>query len=242
MGPLSGSGSGSSNEKRGRKDRHSDSTSSGEDHTGSSGSDTVALPPTIQKRNVSESPVDPGMYSNELRDHSPTNNLTTTLASQHKNESKRSLRQVLIRSHSSDQRLEQERIAATEHQRVLAMSAMHDDQSPNGATYHNSSLAPAPLRISRPPSVEIRPYSSDTTSLRALHHPDVDARPRTRDSRESLDLSYPGRLRADGLRRTESGTDTYWPSGEADEDVDARREGLGSRGSRGVARGAGRAY
>ncbi|KAH4178021.1 hypothetical protein HBI26_080170 [Parastagonospora nodorum] len=236
MGSLNGSGNGSSDEKRGRKDKHSSSSSSDEDHTGSSGSDTVA-PPRTQKRNGSESPVDPGMYSNELRDHSPTNIITATLASQHKNDSRRSLRQVLTRSHSSNQRLEQERIAATEHQRVLAMSAMHDgDQSlDDDPIYHEASLGPASLRISRPPSGEVRPYSSDTTSHRAFHHPGVDGRPRTRDSKESLDSGYPGRLRADEIGPTESGT-------EADEDVDARREELGSRGSRGVARAAGRAF
>jgi hypothetical protein len=261
MGSSSGSGSGSGNgsntEKRGRNDKHNNSTSSG--------SDTVVPQHITEKRASSESPVDPMMYSNEPRDHSPTNTFTTTLASHHKNDSKRSLRQILTRSRSSEQRLEQERVAAAEHQRVLAMSAMHHNEpspdehpttvgrfSPQAdPSWWDSDLAPAPLRVSRPPSEEIRPYSSDSNGHRAFHHPDyIDPnearRPSTKDSNSSMDFSYPGRLRADGIRRTESGNETYWPDGvELEEEIESRRAGMGSRSSRGsvrMARDAGRAF
>jgi hypothetical protein len=269
MGTSSGSGSGSNNEKGGRKDKHSNPSSSDQRNPGSSGSDTVA-PRRHEKRPSSESPIDPMMFSarpsyrGHDRDNSSTNTYTATLASHHKNDSKRSLRQVLTRSKSSEQRLEQERAAAEQHH-ILTMNALHGDEhrfdsdadriTPEAdPTWWDSDLAPTPLRVSRPPSEEHRPYSSDSTTHRAFHHPDYVApsshhvqqdRPRTPES-ETLSFSYPGRLRADGIHRTESGTETYWPDGlETDEELERSRaqlESSGSAASRRRARNAGRAY
>lgn len=184
----SGSGSGSNNEKRGRKYEQHSAGSSDPRNTNSSGSDTVA---PQQKRPASESPVDPLMFSRnpnslEHDDHSPTTTLTTTISSLHKKDSRR----------ESDQR--------------------HPNTNPTSAhffpsadpTWRDTHLAPAPLRVSRPPSEEYRPISSDSTTLRAFHRPDDSAplgreeqRPRTADS-QALSFSYPGRL-----RRTSSAAD-----------------------------------
>jgi hypothetical protein len=267
----SGSGSGSNNEKRGRKDKHSNPSSSDHRNTGSSGSDTVA-PRRHEKRPSSESPIDPMMFSTRPsfrghdRDNSSANTLTTTLASHHKNDSKRSLRQVLTRSRSSEQRLEEERASAEQQQQqhILTMNAIHSNEhrldndtdriDPEAdLTWWDSDLAPTPLRVSRPPSEEHRPYSSDSTTHRAFHHPDYVAasnnharldRPHTPES-ETLSFSYPGRLREDGIHRTESGNETYWPDGVEPDEVERSRaqlESSGSAASRRRARNAGRAY
>jgi len=277
MQDTSGSGSGSnsgSNEKRSKNGQASGSDSSGRRPPGSSGSDTVAPTqrPLTEKssRSRSESPIDPHMHP--YHKHSPTNTMTTTITA-HGNDSRRSLRDILTRSRSSEQRATQavrEFAAADEQQRLQSMQSRPADSpeetigvarfSPDAdPTWWSSDLAPRPLRVSRPPSEEIRPYSSDSATHRAFHHPDhVDqdpyrrssnasneragasiSRPKTSDSTGShLSFSYPGRLRSDGLRRTESRNETYLPDGT--EDVD--RPGLRNRGSDWEARGAGRAY
>jgi hypothetical protein len=273
MDTSSGSGSGSNNEKRGRKDKHIHPSDNDQRHFGSSDSDTIAPPQMTEKRPVSESPIDPMMHSQYPNmpdhDHSPTHTLTTTLVSQHRDDSTRSLRHILTRSRSSEQRLEQERVAAEQkeyqqQQRILALNALHlTSQSPETEDFEDDIvLAPAPLRISRPPSGEHRPYTSDSGTHRAFHHPDYVTHPAevgdyerpsvsSSDSDDQvLTFSYPGRLRSDGIRRTQSGREiTYWPDGiEQNQDVDwdTRREEVGSRGSntsrRAMARDAGRAY
>jgi hypothetical protein len=228
-------------------------------------------PPTAQKRVEPESPVDPMMYLNHSNtpedDHSPTRTLTTTLVSQQGNNSSRSLRQILTRSHSSEKRLERERVSTEQReyqqqQRILALNALHlTSQSPEGDDfYEDPALAPAPLRISRPPSGEHRPYTSDSGTHRAFHHPDYVTHPAeineperpsisSSDGNSAMSFSYPGRLRSDGIKRTESGKEaTYWPDGVEGEEVDwdAVRGEMGSRQSTGskraTARGAGRAY
>ncbi|KAL5118774.1 hypothetical protein ACEQ8H_003277 [Pleosporales sp. CAS-2024a] len=155
----SGGGSGSNNnEKRSRKDKHRESNGSDERTAVSSESDTIAAQ-LAEKHASSESPIDPMMYSNDLRANSPIHTLTTSLAPHHKNDSKRSSCQALTRSRSSEQSLGQELIAAAEeHQRVLAMSAMYHDESsstddePAGRfspqadpTMWDPELTPAPL-------------------------------------------------------------------------------------------------
>jgi hypothetical protein len=272
MDTSSGSGSGSSDEKRGRKGKHSSPGSSGQRPFGSSDSDTIAPRQMAQKRVEPESPIDPMMYLNQSttpeHDHSPTRTLTTTLVSHQGNNSSRSLRRILTRSHSSEKRSELERVGTEQReyqqqQRVLALNALHQtSQSPEGDDlYDDIALAPAPLRISRPPSGEHRPYTSESSTHRAFHHPDYVTHPAelneperpsisSSDGNSVMSFSYPGRLRSDGIRRTESGREvTYWPDGieQAEEvDWDAIRGGMGSREStssrRATARGAGRAY
>ncbi|KAF2029602.1 hypothetical protein EK21DRAFT_29935, partial [Setomelanomma holmii] len=98
-----GSGSGSSNEKRsrGRKAAKHNSPENENRHPGSSGSDTVVQTMAEKRsRSGSESPIDPMMHNNS---NSPTNTLTTTITTQ-KNDSKRSLRQVLKRTRSEEHR------------------------------------------------------------------------------------------------------------------------------------------
>jgi hypothetical protein len=192
-----GSGSGGSHEKRGRKQKHRSPTHSGQRNLGSSGSDTVAQDITEKRsRSDSESPVDPMMGAH----HSPTNTLTTTITS-HKNDSKRSLRQVLARSRSSEHRFtlaEQER----EQQRVLDMQAVrHNKSSPAfveagdaaigrlspeaDPTWWTSDLAPAPLRISRPNSMaepELQPDHDDAAVVPNVRRHRSRSRPTTADS------------------------------------------------------------
>lgn len=237
----SGSGSGSNDEKRGRKDKKSSPRGSDQRNIGSSGSDTVTKQQMSQKRHTSESPVDPVMFyrasksfqTDGDRDHSPG----TTLASSH-NDSRPSVRNTLPRSHSSEQRLSQR------HSHVSALHALQNDPEPITPSALDPVLFPEPLRVSRPPSEEYRPYSSDSNTHRASHRPGHE-RPGTSDS-ETLSFSYPGRLKANGLRRTESGRETYFPDG-----VEERRTGV-NRGTSGgsqysgrsgmAARDAGRAY
>ena len=263
----SGSGTGSDEKRRHGKGSGTGSGSSGQRNLGSSGSDTVAVhQPMTEKRSSSESPVDPMMYKDHnTLDHSPTNTLTTTITS-HKNDSKRSLRQVLTRSRSSEQRASQaarDFAAADEQQRIRSMQAMSPSlptDSPDGGigrfspdadpSWWTSDMAPQPLRVSRPPSEEHRPYSSESTRHRSFHHPDhVEANTHGRhgsnasvgSNKSYVSFSYPGRLRSDGIRRTESDGETYWPDGIPDESE--RRPGVGSRrSSAGQARDAGRAF
>jgi hypothetical protein len=228
-----------------------------------------------EKRPGSESPVDPMMFR---RDHSPNGTLTTTITS-HKNDSKRSFRGILTRSRSSEQRLENERSAADQQNRILAMQAMcqNEDSSESltpdpDSTWFQSELAPAPLRISNPPSEHNRPYSSDSTTHRAFHHPDHVVHPADRPehsrrtsagtnrsrshsvqaedypplerpttSESYVSFSYPGRLKSDGIKRTESGGETYWPDGIENEEEKRKRSSRGSDRSM-LARDAGRAY
>jgi hypothetical protein len=247
----SGSGSGSgSNEKRGRKGKDYSPWGSDERNMRSSDSETVVQPQMSEKREGSESPVDPVMFyrnskssrKDNERDPSPG----TTLASSHNNESRRSVRNTLTRSQSSEHRLSQR------HSHVSALHALHNDPEPITPSALDPVLFPEPLRVSRPPSEEYRPYSSDSNTHRAFHHPNIERprtseRPRTTES-EALSFSYPGRLKADGLRRTESGRDTYWPDGV---EVENSRRGVSRRTSGGsgvsgrsgmAARDAGRAY
>lgn len=252
MGNSSGSGSGSgsgSNEKRGREGKESSPRSSDQRNIGSSGSDTVAQQQMSEKRQGSESPVDPVMFyrqSKSLRnndDRAPSP--STTLASSHNNDARRSRRNTLTRSQSSEQRLSQRR------SHVSALQALHNDPEPITPSALDPVLFPEPLRVSRPPSEEYRPYSSDSSRHQAFHHPSYERqstseRPRTTES-ETLSFSYPGRLKADGLRRTESGRETYWPDGVREENrMGASRRASGGSAMSGksgmAARGAGRAY
>lgn len=118
-------------------------------------------------------------------------------------------------------------------------------------TWWTSDLAPAPLRVSRPPSEEHRPYSSDSGTYRSFHHPDHTGtnalgheRTKSGDSdkgstKSYASFSYPGRLKT-GLVRTESGRETYAPDGVgSDEEVEVGKRN--SEGSR-KARDAGRAF
>ena len=221
----SGSGnSGSNNEKRSRKAKGSGSDSSG--------SDTVvqAQPHLTNKasRSRSESPIDPDMHIDH--DHSPTHTLTTTITS-HRNDSRRSLRDVLTRSRSSEQRSAQaarEFAAADEQQRLQSMQARPAESpkesagverfSPNAdPEWWDIGLAPQPLRASE----EHRPYSSDSTAFQHSDRVEQDLQLGTADN-SYASMNYPGRL--------EDGTG----NGE--------RAALGSRGSDRAARGAGRAY
>lgn len=228
METSSGSGSGSgSNEKRGRRYNHSGPGSSNH-HTNSSGSDTIVTHHTSKKRPGSESPIDPMLASsnhNSEINHSPTNTLTTTTASSlHKKNSRRS-EQYTLTTHIP---------------------------SPTTESF-DTYLAPAPLRISRPPSQEhrSRPPSQEhrprtANSTASQRHRTIHAvpltpersseRPRTGES-GALSFSYPGRTRSNRLMRMESGDETYGVESE-----DEVRRGLGSRGSERVARGSGRAY
>jgi hypothetical protein len=208
----SGSGTGS-DEKRDRKSKKNGSS----DSSGSSGSDTVVPQPTTttEKRLDSESPVDPMLFS---QDHSPSDTLTTTLAS-HRN-----------RSHSRERHLD---IKQDRNLEVLT-----PDSDP---AWYTSDLAPTALRVSNPPSERNRPYSSDSATHRGFHYPDHAAQPTDSDAYPALQrpsVDYPGRL---GIRRMENGGETYWADG-----VEGIEEGR-QRGSRGSdisreARGAGRAY
>jgi hypothetical protein len=193
----------------------------------------------------SESPVDPNIYPHQ--DNSPTGTLTTTITA-HNNESRRSLRNVLTRSRSSEMRASQaarDFAAADEQQRVRSMQAVSptlptdtDDTTrfspdPN-PSWWTSDLAPQPLRVSRPPSEEHRPYTAESEGHK---------RKGSEDSYVSF--SYPGRVRSasrgvgDGIKRTESGGETYWPDGVEE----TERRAVSRAGSaRSVAREAGRAY
>jgi hypothetical protein len=215
----SGSGSASgSNEKRGRKDKDS----------GSSGSDTVAPQlPTPKKRPGSESPVDPFLFR---QDHSSSGTMTTTLAS-HKNDSKRSLRNTLTRSESSEQRLTIEQQNHTHHNVVPLPSS----SEPLG---NLPTLVPTPAHYSNPPSERNRPYSSDSATHRAFHYPDHVGQQVVTDEDARPSVEYPGRL---DTKRTESGEETYWPDGMERQEESRPRRSRGSDKAR-SARDAGRAY
>lgn len=255
----SGSGSGSNNEKRSKNGKSSGTDSSTQRNLGSSGSDTVVPNvPMTEKRSRSESPIDPNMHAHY--DHSPTNTLTTTITS-HQNDSKRSLRQVLKRSRSSEQRATQaarDFAAADEQQRAQSMQAVFPTlptDSPNGGigrfspdadpTWWTSDMAPQPLRVSRPPSAEHRPYGLESDNPHASELRDASAHQRhgsnasVGSNRSFVSFSYPGRLRSDGIGRTESVGESGYQDGVEDGE---RPTGGSRRSSVGKARDAGRAF
>jgi hypothetical protein len=261
------SGSGSSNEKRGRKGKQSSNGSSGPRALGSSDSDTIIQNPTLsRKRSSSESPVDP-VLSNDtpltLNPNTSTHTLTTTITTHHPNDSKRSLRQKLSRRFSSSDKAT---VVDTEPKPLYPTTGMapvrrSEDTSPDplgrfspeaDPTWWDSDLAPAPLRVSRPPSEERRPYSSES---RASQHKQGSRHRHSAsgDSDRSANFSLPVRPRSGsggtGIRRTESGGETYFadgvsPGDEEGEDVLGRRDGRswGRGGGSGRARDAGRAF
>jgi hypothetical protein len=183
---------------------------------GSSGSDTVVPQPTspAEKGLDSESPIDPMLFS---QDHSPSGTLTATLASR-RNRSQ-SPNQVDIEQHHD-------------------LEALTPESDP---AWYTSEFAPTALRISNPPSERNRPYSSDSATHRAFHYPDRAAQSAESVAYPALQRpsdDYPGRL---GIRRTESGGETYWPDGIEGIEEGRKRASRGSVRSR-EARDAGKAY
>jgi hypothetical protein len=279
---LTDPSTGNKNENQGKKDNHGVSDGDVPHYFSFSDSGSIAPRQMIGKRMEPESPIDPMLYYHRANmvqhNHSPTHTFATTLASQHNDNSTRSLNHILARSHSSEQSFEQKRLAEQKEyqlqQRILALNALHLSASPSpdmndfDDDYDDDDddaiLAPAPLRISRPPSGEHRPYTSDSTTHRSFHHPNYVAQPIEVDAVERpslssseggeiiMSFSYPGRLRSDGIRRTLSGREvTYWPDGiEQGDELDWRegrcevesRASTSSRLARMQARGAGRAY